>query len=390
MHNLFATAMLKRPIRVCFLIDRLLPAGTESQLVALIRNLNPDRVQPFLCLLDGEDALSRSLEPANCPVLRLGVRSLTRPQTIARAWRLARFLRAEQIDVLQVYVPDSTYFGVAVGRCAGVPYIIRTRNNLNHWMTPTHRLLGRALNRLVTATIANSEACRQAVLADEQPPPQSVIVLENGVDLARFRNTVSASRTNGDGWATLGDVRHVGAVANLRPVKGLETLVEAAARVRATHPNVKFQVAGEGEHRPDLERRIAQLGLTDQFALPGSVADIPGFLAHLDVAVLCSLAEGMPNAVLEYMAAGRAIVATAVGGTLRLIEDGVHGLLVPPGDPDALAKAIGRLLDEPGLATRLGTAARRRVEEKYSREVMVRSFEAFYHQLVIKGRIHGN
>src|SRR5713226_7399371 len=134
--------MLKRPIRVCFMLDRLFPAGTESQLVALIRNLNPGRVKPFLCLLDGEDPISRSLEPPNCPVLRLGVRSLKHPETIVRAWRLARFLQQEQIDVLQVYFPDSTYFGVPVGRFAGVPYILRTRNNLNHWMTPTHRLLG--------------------------------------------------------------------------------------------------------------------------------------------------------------------------------------------------------------------------------------------------------
>jgi glycosyltransferase involved in cell wall biosynthesis len=376
--------MVNRPVRVCFMIDRLLPGGTESQLVALIRSLDPLRVKPYLCLLDGGDHVSRSMEPPDCPVLRLGVRSLRQPRTVGKALRLARFLWRERIDVLQVYFPDSTYLGVPVGRLAGVPYILRTRNNVNHWMTPTHRRLGRILNRLVTGTVTNCEACRQALLADERPSPESVVVLENGVDLGPFLGIPPARATQP------GELRQVGAVANLRPVKGIDCLVEAAGLVTAAHADVEFRVAGEGPARPALERRLAELGLGDRFALPGTVSDIPAFLASLDVAVLCSRSEGMPNAILEYMAAGRAIVATAVGGSVSLIEDGVHGLLVPPQDPAALAAAIGRLLQDPELAARLGSAARRRAREKYSREVMVRTFEAFYRQLVLEGRTLAN
>src|SRR5213076_1188074 len=111
------------------------------------------------------------------------------------------------------------------------------------------------------------------------------------------------------------------------------------------------------------ERDIAVRGLAERFTLAGSVADVPAFLAGLDVAVLCSRAEGMSNAVLEYMAAARPVVATAVGGTTRLITDGVHGLLVPPDDPARLAGAIARLLDDRPLAARLAAAARRRAQE---------------------------
>jgi glycosyltransferase involved in cell wall biosynthesis len=361
-----------RPVRVCFLIDRLLPAGTESQLVALIRHLDRSRVRPYLCLLDGEDDLSRSLEPDGCPVLRLGVRSLHRPATLLKAVRFGRFLRRERIDVLQVYFPDSTYFGALVGRLAGVPALIRTRNNLNHWVTPTHRLLGRLLNRLVTATVANCEACRQAVLATEHAAPESVVVLENGVDLGRFLEIPLAGSGNASDRP-----RRVGVVANLRPVKGLDVFVRAAAQVAASRPDVRFAIAGEGELRPDLERLAAESGLK-RLELPGSVQDVPAFLAGLDVAVLSSRAEGMSNAVLEYMAAGRAVVATAVGGNTQLIEDGVHGLLVPPGDPAALARAVERLLADAGLAARLAGAARRRARERYSRQAMVRRFEEYY------------
>src|ERR1700751_3099138 len=120
----------------------------------------------------------------------------------------------------------------------------------------------------------------------------------------------------------------------------------------------------------------------ERFQLVGTQSAVPDFLAALDVAVLTSRAEGMSNAVLEYMAAARPIVATAVGATPELIRDGVHGLLVPPGDPGALAAAMDRLLTDRSLACRLAEAARERAVKRYSRSAMVRRFESFYTRLV--------
>ncbi len=352
------------------MIDELRTGGTETQLVALIRHLDRARVEPYLCLLRGEDEPSRALEPDGCPVLRLGVRSFRSAATLPAAWRLVRFLRRERIDVFQAYFPDSTYFGVPAARLAGVPRVLRTRNNLGYWMTPWHRRLGRLCDALSDGLVANCDACREAVIGDEGLSPGRVVVLENGVDLARFPDTAAPARSG-----------RVGVTANLRPVKGLDVFVRAAAGLRAAHPGATFHVAGEGPLRPELERLASDQGLGERLTLHGSVADVPGFLAGLEVAVLPSLTEGMSNALLEYMAAGRAIVATAVGGNLRLIEDGVSGLLVPPGDAGALAAAVGRLLSDPALAARLGATARRRAEDRYSRPVMVRRFETFYRSL---------
>jgi glycosyltransferase involved in cell wall biosynthesis len=146
-------------------------------------------------------------------------------------------------------------------------------------------------------------------------------------------------------------------------------------------PGVVYEVAGEGELRQELERQARELGLQGRFVLRGRVDDVPAFLSQLHVAVLCSHAEGMSNALLEYMAAGRAVVATAVGAARDLIVDGVHGLLVPPGDAMAMAGAIGRLLRQPELAVRLGQAARARANQRYTRAAMVRRFEDFYDEL---------
>src|SRR5262249_27668626 len=189
--------------------------------------------------------------------------------------------------------PDSTLLGVPVARLAGVPYIVRTRNNLGYSLTRTRRHLGRFFNRFVDATVANCAACRDAVLAQERPASDSVLVLENGVDLTRFTAAARAAAASG-----AGQVRRVGMVANLRPVKEPEVFVRAARVVSAAHPDVTFRVAGEGELRPALEKQIAELGLRERCRLVGALTDVPAFLSGLDVAVLCSRSEGQSNALL--------------------------------------------------------------------------------------------
>jgi len=370
-----------RPLRVAFVIDRLSRAGTESQLLALIRHLDRRRVEPLLCLVNGQDEASRALEPDDVPILRLNMHSFHKPCVVREGWRFVQFLRQQRVDIVQTYFQDSTYFAVPLARLAGVRRIVRVRNNAGYWLTPIHHWLGRLMGRLVDVTLTNCHRARAELLRAEGVLPEKVVVLENGVDLERF---LASSPTDLHGRT--GTI-HIGVVANLRPVKALDLLIEAAADLAGRYPQLIFQVAGEGEDRPRLERLIAERGLGRRFQLLGSVSDVPAFLARQDIAVLCSHSEGMSNALLEYMAAGRAIVATAVGACQRLIEPEVHGLVVPPGDPAALTAALQRLLTNPGLAKRLAVAARERVRSQYSRQAMVRRFEEFYRRLY-RGRLH--
>jgi L-malate glycosyltransferase len=366
------------PIRVCYLIDRLGIGGTEAQLLALIRHLDRSRAEPYLCLLDGTGAASQALEPADCPVLRLGIRSLHQPRTAAGVWRLIRYLRRQRIDVLQTYFPDSTYLGVLAARLAGVPGIVRTRLDLGFWLTGVHRFLGRIYKHLIDITLANCEAVRELVLAEQGGAVPPVQVIENGVDLSRFAAIPIGPQNT---------PHRVGMVANLRPVKDPELFVHAAADVGRLHPDVEFLIAGTGELRNRLEQLAAEAGLRGRFHLQGNVADVPDFLAGLDVAVLCSQSEAMSNALLEYMAAGRPVVATAVGGNVQLVRHEVEGLLVPAGDREALAGAIDRLLRDRALALRVATAARRRAEEACSLEARARRFEEFYAELLRNPRV---
>jgi glycosyltransferase involved in cell wall biosynthesis len=363
----------RRPVRVNFLIDRLSRAGTETQLLALIRSLDRYRVRPTLALLDGTDDESRSLEPADCPVIRLGMTTWRRPVRVARAARqLVAFWRHHAVDVVQTYFLDSTYFGVPLARAAGIRRVVRVRNNVGHWLTPTHQALGRVVGRLAHRTLTNSEPGLRALRRAEGHPPRKLVVLENGVDLDRFAGLAPPRR---------GATVTIGAIANLRPVKGIDVLIAAAARIAPAHPHVRFVVAGDGGQRRALEGQIRRHGLADRFRLVGQVDDVPALVAGLDVGVLPSRAEGMSNALLEFMAAGRPVVATAVGANPHLLADGRHGLLVPPDDSDALADALARLIADSQLGQILGESARRHAAARFSRAAMRDRFERFYLRL---------
>ncbi len=363
--------MTPQPIRVCFLIDELSKAGTEMHLLSLIEHLDRTRVQPYLCLLRGRAKRSRELEPRQCPILRLGMGPIGHPSSLMKLVQLGFFLRRNQIDILQTYFPDSTLVGFLIGWLVRVPVLVRTRNNLGYSQSAAQRRLNQLYDRLARATVANCRACRDSLVAEGYDAVKPVAVIENGVDLHRYVGPFQSNESVS-----------VGVVANLRPVKNLGMFLQAAALLVDRYPNLRFSIAGEGPSRGLLERQIRQLGLEERMTLLGRIANIPQYLARLDIAVLCSVSEGMSNAVLEYMAAGRAVVATAVGANAELINNGTTGLLVPSNDTAALASAMQTLIDDPELRLRLGTAARSFVQQNYSRQRAVARYQALYHQLV--------
>ncbi len=328
--------------------------------MALIAHLDRSQVRPYLCLLDGMPDSSRTLEPDDCPVLRLGVRSLRSPRAVSAGWRFIRFLRQQKTDVVQLHFPDSTYFGAPLAKLAGVRCVLRTRRNTGYWMTSGHRLMGRIISRLVDGTIANSEACRQAVIEQERAEPESVHVIPNGIDTEKFAESQNSSPRRSA-------VRRVGVLANLRPVKRLDLFIKSAALLAPHFPDVEFQIAGEGACRATLTQLIDDLELESRMQLLGAVSDVAGFLNGLDVAVLCSEAEGVSNAVLEYMAAARPIVATQGAVDPCLVQHRRTGLIAENDSPTALAASIAELLADADYSRKLGTAARRAAEADFSR-----------------------
>jgi glycosyltransferase involved in cell wall biosynthesis len=341
------------------------------QLLALIRSLDRSRVLPWLILLDGQDDESHRLAPSDCPIVRLGVRSLRSFRAVRAAVRLAHYLKHWRIDIVQTYFIDSTVFGVLVARMAGVSRVFCVRNNLGYWVAGRHRLIERWLRFSVDLMLTNSPAARDSLISRGFRPTR-IRVVENGVDLERFTKDLPR----------FGPTIRVGAVANLRPVKGLDLLIRAASELVRRHPNLMFEVAGEGPQRGELEALIRDSGLGARFVLRGTVADIPEFLAALDIVVLPSRSESLSNALLEAMASGRAIVATRVGAACQLIRDGVDGKLIPSEDVGAMVAAIDEFVRNPQLGPRMGASARERISATHSREMMCRRFERLYVEMM--------
>lgn len=340
-----------RPIKICYVIDNLSRAGTEMQLRLLLQNLDRNLVAPHLCLLDGQSEQSRALEPENVTTTRLGIKRLVSLRAIAGTLRFRKFLRQNKIQIVQSFFPDSTRFASPISRLSGVRKVLGTRRNIGHWMTPRDEWIAKFYNRtFIDQIIANCESAKRSVINQESMAPSRVFVIPNGIDLKRFADCQPWTQT--DRQPTM----KIGMVGNLRDVKGPDLLIDAANILLKQNNNLRFVIAGEGT-RSQYQAQIDQLGIQDQFELLGSVSDVPALLSTLDIAVLPSRAEGMPNAILEYMVAGRPIVATHVGGTPELIEQRRSGILVDPESVSELAAGIQLLLDDPELAASLAHAA---------------------------------
>lgn len=346
---------IRRPIRVCFVIDGLARAGTESQLLLTLEQLDRSIIEPYLCLLKGENAESYELMPNNCRVLRLGIHRLASGTAIRQAWQFWRFLRKNKIEVVQTYFTDSTRFAAPIAKAARVKAVFGSRRNIGHWMTPTDARIARLYNRFfIDKIIANSEAARQSAIVQEGIAPERVVVVPNRIDLERFKHVPL--------WQPkpTGTLRKVGMVGNLRPVKGPDLFIRAAQIVLTDHADIEFEIAGDGDAQP-YRQLIDELGIADNVRLLGPVTDVPSFLATLDLAVLPSRAEGLSNALMEYMAAGRPIVATDVGGNGELLGELAEKCCAAVVDEKCLAAHIRQILSDDSLAATVAASARRKV-----------------------------
>lgn len=366
----------ERPVRVCFVIENLIPAGTELWIVRLIERLDRALVSPTLCILDGSADSSRDLEPADCPVLRLGMRNLKSTRVLASARQFRKFLRQQCVDLVQVHHADPTYFGVPVARWARVPFVVQTKYDVGYWLKGPDLWLHRLCRRFVDVTIANCEACRQAAIAQEWSPETRVEILDNGIAQDHLRGIPGL--TESDFHPSV----NIGLLANLRPIKDPECFVRAAAIVLRRFPAARFHLAGQGPLLPSLQLLASELKIDEAVRFHGYVEDTAKFLESMAISVLCSQSEGLPHALLEAMAAGRAVVATRVGGNVELIDDGRTGMLVDAGKPEVLADTLMTLISDPPRAICLGNAARERVTSHFDLDSMARRFEHFYRRLM--------
>jgi L-malate glycosyltransferase len=374
------------PVRVLYIITTLDIGGTETQLVELLTRLDRRRFDPVVCCLSGGGPLIRTLEAQGIPVEVIGFRGfcfLHHPlRVLHELYRLIRFFRQVRPVIVHGLLFWAYILGTYAARLTGVPLVITGRRSLGFFKAenPYYLFVERVANRMSSLIVANAEAVRADAIRQEGLSAGKTRVVYNGVNLARFPLHTDPRRREDLGLATDGKV--IGVVANLIYYKGHRHFLEACRTIKEHEPSFQAVLIGEGPCRPDLEQRVRDLGLDRTVRFLGSRGDVAAILPLVDLAVLPSLSEGFPNAVLEAMAAGRAVVASRVGGIPEVVLDGETGLLVPAGDPAALASAILSLLADPLRAARMGQAGRARVEAMFSLDRMVQETEAVYDELL--------
>jgi glycosyltransferase involved in cell wall biosynthesis len=300
-------------------------------------------------------------------------------------WPLFRALRRERVDVLHTHAFGPNAWGSLIGRWAGIPVVIAHEHNWAFTGRALRPVIDRELiARCADAMIVVSEDARRRMIEVERIPSDRLELLPNGVE----------ALPPGDGRALRGDlgIRRgdpvVGTVCIIRTEKALDVLVGAAARLTEHFPRLRLLIAGDGPDRARVEALTERVGLSDRIHMTGARTDVPDVLAAIDIAVICSDYEGSPRSVLEFMDAGKPIVATDVGGIPEVIEDGVHGLLVPPRDEAALAAALAEVLDDLARGREMGARARDRCRRELSLDRTVETLQELYEEL--HSRRNGN
>lgn len=391
------TATGPGPIRVAYVLPYLVAGGTEGHVLSLLRRIDRRRFSPIVIALGGGGELEPAFRKEGAPLHVPGRDGLTpRPGRMARTLRdalgsvrsLCGILRRERPDILHAYLPAANMIGPFAARLSGVRRVIVSKRALAEYKA-AHPLLRRVEplgNLMADVVLVNSDAVRRDVERTERHWAGKFRKIYNGVaPIPLWTTEEKEAFRRREGIPV--DARVVLCVSNFHPYKGHGELVEAAARIVPTFPNVVFLMVGRDSGTMEATRaRVRERKIEGSVRFAGGRTDVPDLLRASDLFVHPSREEGFSNAILEAMAAGLPVVACAVGGNPEAVVDGETGRLVPPLDPERFADAMRELIADESKGKSLGEAGLRRAAGLFPLDRMVGEMESLYESLARGGR----
>ena len=358
---------------VVHVIDRLPPDGAERLIAEVIKNRSAVLSYRVLCLVEGGELVAE-IEAAGVPVDVLGKKGKIDFSLIPRTMA---YFKKHRAAVVHTHLFTADAWGRLAAKLAGVGCIVSTAHSVNSWKGPVHKVIDWLLTAATDRVIACSETV-EVSLRDQAIPQAKIITIANGIDLARIENEASVDLEQyrlAEGapiWCVVG---------RLNEAKGHSDLLEALAVYRDQGHQFSCVFVGEGELQEAIEERIAELNLGEQIKLLGWRPSAIGFIKGSDALLMPSRWEGLPMTLLESMAAGTPVVATAVGGIPDVISHGVNGLIYPAGDAAALCENLHKLQYEPERVSTMATKAEQLARARYSAEQVARDYENLYAEI---------
>jgi glycosyltransferase involved in cell wall biosynthesis len=320
---------------------------------------------------------SAGLQSPPCPIYLLPLQRTYGFSALQAALELRRFLRQQQIRIVQTFFESSDLWAGFVTKTMSDAKLIWSRRDMGILRDSKHHVAYRLMSRIPDRVFAVSEEVRQHCILVDRIESSRVQTIYNGLDLADWE-TVSQSAKRPGEFA-------IATVGNIRRVKGHDVFIKAAASIVAQFPHASFSIAGEvlePAYFEELQALIRDLNLSEHFHFAGGVTSLRAYLSAADIFVLPSRSEGFSNAIVEAMAASLPVVATDVGGNGEAVKDGVSGLIVPSEDPAALAAAIAGLLSDPSKAKEMGAAGKKLAAEKFTTDAMMHQITLAYARLL--------
>ncbi len=354
------------------------------QMASLLHNSGDFQVH--VASLSTGGVLRSEIERLQIPVIDFPLTSFYDANMVQQTRRFVSYLKQHQIKIVHSHDFYSNIFGMTGAALAGVRGRVASKRETTGTRSLAQRTAERGAFKLAHAVVANAGAVKEH-LVGLGVPARKIEIIYNGLDMTRFHlNGDTRDALQRLNLETLRGRPVITMVANFEyRVKDHPMLLRAAQRVKSEVPEAVFVIAGEGELRPETEKLANDLGLSESCLFIGRCASVPDLLAASDVCVLSSQAEGFSNSILEYMAAGCAVVATNVGGASEAIVEGETGHLVNAGDDRAMAERLISLLRDPEKRRTMGLNGRRRIEQCFSTENRLTTTIALYKRFV---RIH--
>ncbi|MFQ5706550.1 MAG: glycosyltransferase [bacterium] len=368
-------------INVLQLVEGLNLGGAETKLLELISQMDRSRFKTTVCSLGMGDRIREAVEKLN--VNYVGLQRKSRID-LSLVFKVAKLIRREKIDVVMTTLFYADVVGALAGSLGHAKAVFSWETiSAPEWLLKRRLWAYRFAMRYCDTVVSVSDATAKWLIEKRGLRPDKVVVIPYGVNLDLFRQGKNNSLKNELQIPLEAPV--VGVVARLHPQKGHRYLIEAAGKIVEQLPETRFVLVGDGELRGELEALVQAKKLDKHFLFLGFRNDVKELMRTFDIFVLPSLYEGLPNVILEAMATGLPVVATAVDGSPELVVNEQTGYLIPPRDPEQIAEKVLNLFSDQERRQAFGKRSRERVEKHFSLDLQVQNFQNLYEKFVTNG-----